>query len=105
VFFVNRFIMTSFRKKEDCPSSDQLLMFQLGDVSLDDRESINEHLYNCEFCLAELEFYSHYPQNEESVSPSPIPAPLYDLAQAVLRRGKSSLAWIDSLFSHSSKDN
>jgi len=76
---------TGFCKNEDCPSSNELLEFQNGDLSrLRDRD-ISKHLASCEFCAAEVAFYSHYPQAEESVATAAIPGPLYELAEALLR--------------------
>jgi hypothetical protein len=97
--------MTDFRKSETCPSSERLLAFQRGELSAGLSAGISLHLGRCEFCIAEIEFYSHYPQREESVDPEPIPAPLFDLARALLRRGRSSLAWIDSVLHTNSKSN
>ena len=95
--------MSNFRKREDCPPSNELLLFQLGQAA-DEQTAIRTHLEICEFCLAEVEFYSHYPPREEFIPAEPIPAPLYDLASAVLRRGKMGLALLDSLLD-SSKNN
>jgi hypothetical protein len=80
-------------------------MFQRGQISVEERITISGHLDTCEFCLAEVEFYTHYPQtNDEWVEPSPIPLPLYELATAILRRGKDGPAWLDGLL-NSSKNN
>jgi hypothetical protein len=96
--------MTEFRKTGKCPPSSDLLLFQRGHASNAARMTISEHLRWCEFCVAEVEFYAHYPQRDEWVRPEPIPAPLYDLAQALLRRGRNGLSWLDTLF-HTSKKN
>ena len=76
--------MANFCKNEDCPSSQDLLAFQNGDIDLADGAHIRRHLAVCEFCAAEVEFYSHYPPVEESVKPDRIPQPLYELAEALL---------------------
>ena len=77
--------MTSFCKNEDCPSSNELLEFQNGDLP-DRREGeICMHLVSCEFCSAEVEFYSHYPQEEGVSEAADIPAPLFELAEALLK--------------------
>lgn len=77
--------MTGFCKNEDCPTSNELLEFQNGDLVRSRSGEINRHLAACEFCSAEVEFYSHYPQAEGVVEMSQIPAPLYELAEALLK--------------------
>lgn len=79
--------MANFCKNEDCPSSQDLLDFQNGDLILGRGPDIRSHLASCEFCSAEVDFYSHYPQirYEESPLPAQIPAPLYELAEALLK--------------------
>ena len=77
--------MTGFCKNEDCPTSNDLLEFQNGDLARSRSSEINNHLVGCEFCSAEVQFYSHYPQAEGAVEPTQIPAPLYELAEALLR--------------------
>ena len=80
--------MTGFRKNEDCPSSQELLDFQKGVVERSLRGGIRSHLVLCEFCAAEVEFYSYYPQEDSPCDTSEreeIPAPLYQLAEALLK--------------------
>ena len=77
--------MPGFCKNEDCPSSNQLLEFQIGDMSAPRAKEVRMHAASCEFCAAEIEFYSHYPQAEGSVEAAEIPAPLYELAEALLK--------------------
>ena len=84
--------MASFCKNEDCPPSQLLLAFQNGEIEVKDGSAIRRHLCVCEFCAAEVEFYSHYPQaEEEAVEPDKIPPPLYELAEALLGK-KEDLA-------------
>jgi hypothetical protein len=77
--------MTNFCKSEDCPSSQQLLAYQTGDLSRQKSAEIRRHLKSCEFCSAEVEFYSHYPQEEGFSETAAIPAPLFELAEALLK--------------------
>ena len=77
--------MTNFCKNEDCPSSQQLLAYQNGDMSRSKMPEIRRHLKSCEFCSAEVEFYSHYPQEEGSSEAAAIPGPLFELAEALLK--------------------
>jgi hypothetical protein len=84
--------MTDFCKNEDCPSSHELLGFQTGDLPRSLSVDIRKHLAKCEFCSAEVEFYSHYPQEDGPSELSEIPAPLFELAEALLknRQGDST---------------
>ena len=82
---------TAFCKNEDCPPSNDLLQFQIVDLSRLRSRAVRKHLTSCEFCAAEVEFYSHYPQEEGSSEPTAIPAPLFQLAEALLKnRGADS---------------
>jgi len=77
--------MITFCKSTDCPSSQELLAFEIGgEASGKERGNIETHLAACEFCASEVEFYAHYPQAEESVAKVEIPIPLYELAEALL---------------------
>jgi hypothetical protein len=85
-------MMKDFCKNEDCPSSHELLEYENGEsAGLRSRE-IRKHLAVCEFCSAEIEFYSHYPQEEGCDAAAEIPRPLFELAEALLknRHGDSS---------------
>lgn len=80
---------TGFCKSEDCPSSNDLLEFQKNAQPQKRRSEIGEHLEACEFCSAEVEFYSRYPLEDganENVELTGIPAPLYELAEALLKK-------------------
>ena len=76
--------MGNFRKNLNCPSSQGLLGYQKGEISVRERERIMIHLRFCEFCASEVDFYTHYPQAEEQIENSDIPRPLYELAEALL---------------------
>ncbi len=76
--------MITFRKNAICPSSQKLLTFQNGEAAETDAPVVRRHLEACEFCAAEIEFYAHYPQSEESIERTEIPMPLYELAHALL---------------------
>ena len=84
--------MTGFYKDEDCPASFDLVAFEEGDLTRVQSLAIMEHLDACEFCSAEAEFYSMYPQDElpfEADQPGAIPAPLFELAEALLKKKQS----------------
>ena len=80
-----KFEMANFCKNEDCPTSQVLLAFQNGDIEVKDSADIRRHLAGCEFCAAEVEFYSYYPPADEPVKAEKIPQPLYELAEALLQ--------------------
>jgi hypothetical protein len=90
-------IMTGFCKNEDCPTSNELLDYQNGDLSRQRAGEISKHTAACEFCSAEVEFYTHYPQAEGSVEPAEIPGPLYELAEALLKNRHSSSDSLNAL--------
>lgn len=54
--------------------------------SVTSSEDLRQHLANCEFCSAELEFYRRHPPREEKVEPVSIPEPLFELADALLHK-------------------
>jgi hypothetical protein len=92
--------MTSFCKSEDCPSSNKLLEFQSRGLPESSDDEIRRHLAKCEFCSAEVALYSHYPQKEgtsESIELTGIPAPLFELAEALLKNRQFGSATLDSL--------
>jgi hypothetical protein len=79
--------MGSFCKKEDCPTSEELLSLQHeGDRKFDAAE-LRYHLSVCDFCAAELDFYRWCEPVEENVDAGQMPRPLFELAEAILRRG------------------
>ena len=89
--------MVSFRKQEDCPTSQELLAFQLGDLEPLSSRNIARHLAVCEFCTAEADFYERYPisrdVDDSPDSESSMPEPLFELAEALLnrKRGQQSM--------------
>ena len=92
--------MTNFCKNEDCPSSNELFEFQNGDLTQVRGREIRSHLASCEFCDAEVEFYSHYPQEEgsyEVLENVAIPGPLYELAEALLKNRQADSSSLDAL--------
>lgn len=91
--------MAEFRKYEDCPASEDLLAYQLGDMPLSEGAHVRRHLATCEFCAAEAEFYENYPpatERDEPVRPEEMPTPLYELAEALLVKKRDD-AFFDRL--------
>jgi hypothetical protein len=91
---------TGFRKNEDCPSSQELLAYETGELAHVHEFAIGEHLSACEFCEAEVEFYSRFPQedfsNETAIS-TDIPAPLFQLAEALLKKHHTDATSLNAL--------
>jgi len=93
----------AFCKNEDCPTSQELLEFQAGDTALHQSRKIGKHLITCEFCAAEVAFYSHYPQVDPAGEPhefTTIPAPLFQLAEAILKN-RHDASDLNNLFKES----
>ena len=85
--------MVTFRKQEDCPSSEDLLSYQLGDLEGVRGRDVGRHLSSCEFCSSEVDFYEHYPvakDADESAENVKMPKPLFELAEAILNRKRGS---------------
>ncbi|MGE3468466.1 MAG: hypothetical protein AB7J13_16210 [Pyrinomonadaceae bacterium] len=93
--------MTGFCKNENCPTSHELLAFENGEVTSDAGAEIRRHLTSCEFCSAEVDFYSHYPQDDSTGVACEIPAPLYELAEALLKQRNGDLRSLNDLFRES----
>jgi hypothetical protein len=89
--------MITFCKSLTCPSSQSLLAFQKGEVSILEKNDIQYHLDECEFCSAEVEFYEHNPQSDEVVSSSEIPISLYQLAEALLGNSNKDFSQLNKL--------
>ena len=96
--------MINFSKNEDCPSSNELLEFQNGDISRIRGSEIRHHLITCEFCEAEIEFYSNYPQGQDEAreEAADIPAPLFELAEALLKNRHGDPSSLNSLLKEKS---
>lgn len=92
---------TGFRKNEDCPSSPELLAYENGKLTGAQELEIGEHLATCDFCEAEVEFYSHFPQFEDNANEPTatvdIPAPLFQLAEALLKKHDTDAKSLNSL--------
>ena len=92
--------MSDFYKNENCPTSHELLEFQNGELGVSAANEVRSHLSSCEFCSAEVEFYCHYPQADaatESIEVAQIPAPLYELAEALLKNRHADASSLNSL--------
>ncbi len=90
--------MTKFRKSPNCPLSSDLLAYQTNKIPNKEQERITVHLRFCEFCAAEVEFYAHYPQSEETIERTEIPPPLFELAEALLSNKHKDNSLLKRLF-------
>jgi hypothetical protein len=97
--------MSKFHKSPNCPLSNDLLAFQTGKIAMREKERITVHLRFCEFCAAEVDFYAHYPQPEETVENAEIPQPLYELAEALLSNKHKDHSLLKRLFNKTVDDS
>jgi hypothetical protein len=77
-----------------------LLDYQNGELESAVATEVRMHLSSCEFCSAEVEFYVHYPQTEvssETTEVAQIPAPLFELAEALLKNRHTDSSSLNSL--------
>lgn len=90
--------MNAFLKREDCPSSFELVSFQKGELSRGRGIEIRDHLEFCDFCDAETDLYEHCPLEEFPIeAPGQIPAPLFELAEALLKGKHADGATLNAL--------
>lgn len=94
--------LTNFCKNEDCPSSPEVLEFQAGKLPAQTSAEIRSHIGVCDFCAAEVEFYTHFPQAEGAIEPAEIPGPLYELAEALLKNRQNDASSLNSLLKEKS---
>ncbi|HEX6125002.1 MAG TPA: hypothetical protein VFZ23_06460 [Pyrinomonadaceae bacterium] len=78
--------MRNFCKNKECPTSEEILAFVEGRRRRVTDGGIEYHVSVCEFCLAEVELYRLYPPIDEKVEAEKIPAPLMELAEALLKK-------------------
>jgi hypothetical protein len=77
--------MPVFGKKENCPTSHEILAFSLGEVADERIGAIRWHLTFCDFCAAELQLLSAFaPKEEPAEDAGPIPFHLRELADSIL---------------------
>lgn len=94
---MSSFKKAAFEKSVNCPLSKDLLAFQIGEITPRERERIMIHLRFCEFCESETEFYARYPQTDEIIEQTEIPAPLLELAEALLNNRHKDKAILNKL--------
>lgn len=89
--------MFTFCKSASCPSSFELLAFQHKESEAAVRLKIEFHLKVCEFCEAEVEFYTKYPQSDENCVATEIPVALRELAEALLGNEPADVLTLNKL--------
>ncbi len=89
--------MIGFCKSPDCPPSEVLLDLQNGKLRAESAREIYGHLDLCDFCDAEVDLYSHYPEGDEPISLSEIPRPLFELAESLLNNRHKDTSLLNKL--------
>ena len=81
-----------------------MLEFQNADLPRTRAAEIGSHIEGCEFCEAEVEFYSNYPQAQDDtrVEAAEIPAPLFELAEALLKNRHGDPSSLNALLKEKS---
>ncbi len=92
--------MITFCKSASCPASQDLLAFQRREIPYKEVDPIRDHLKACEFCGAEIEFYEHFPQDEENIVSVDIPLPLFQLAEALLNNRHQDTSLLNKLLAN-----
>jgi hypothetical protein len=78
-------IMSAFRKRVSCPSSQTLLAFRQSHLGYEDDARIETHLVNCDFCNAELQLLAFHLSDSEEYAFVEMPTALRRLAESLLR--------------------
>lgn len=89
--------MIGFCKNSSCPTSQTLLSFENGNLTAEKHQSVAKHIEGCDFCSAEAGLYHDYPQTDEAVSPTEIPAPLFELAESLLNNRHKGSSLLNKL--------
>jgi hypothetical protein len=99
--------MVNFRKNPECPSSQELLAYQNGELSPRDQIDIHRHIIDCEFCEAETDLYADYPlaadEEECNQAVDEIPHALYELAEALLEKRYADNSLLNRLLNENEK--
>lgn len=93
-----------FIKGMACPSSQEILAFQKGEISDIKHRFVESHSKICDFCGAEIRFYENFPlKTEEIVRFTEIPRPLYELADALLSNKQNCISILNRLINKSKR--
>jgi hypothetical protein len=76
--------LRSFNKGLSCPSATELVTYSCEDLSSKEMERVRLHLFQCDFCCAELSLLKRHPPVSEEVLTPIMPNHLRLLAKALL---------------------
>src|SRR3989442_11786595 len=78
-------LVTVFRKRISCPSSQTLLAFHRSRLSYEGSAHVETHLARCDFCNAELQLLTLHCDDAEEYAFVEMPAQLRRLAEGLMR--------------------
>ncbi|PYS61213.1 MAG: hypothetical protein DMF76_11655 [Acidobacteria bacterium] len=90
-------MVSMFRKRASCPSSQELLGYHLSSVTDEERSRIQAHLFFCEFCNAELQLLTRHRADVEEDALVEMPAQLRRLAERLLSRSAAAFSGLSEL--------
>lgn len=80
-----------FRKGRGCPSSQNLLAYWESTLLFPHQRYVETHLRSCDFCRAELQLLTRYPDQPEEYFSVEMPLQLRRFAEHLLRRSSGSI--------------
>jgi glutaredoxin len=86
-----------FRKRASCPSSQELLGYNLSSVTDEQRSRVKAHLLSCDFCNAELQLLTRHRVDVEEDALVEMPAQLRRLAERLLRQSAAAFSELSEL--------
>ena len=90
-------MVSMFRKRASCPTSQDLLGYHLSSVTDEERPRIQAHLLSCDFCNAELQLLTRHRGDIEEDALVEIPAQLRRLAERLLSRSAAAVSELSEL--------
>ncbi len=84
-------MVSMFKKRATCPSSQDLLGYRLSSVSEKKTARIRTHLLSCDFCSAELQLLTRHCADAEDDALVEMPAALRRMAERLLRQSAAAL--------------
>jgi len=90
-------MVSMFRKRASCPTSQDLLGYHLSSVTDEERPRIQGHLLSCDFCNAELQLLTRHRGDVEEDALVEMPAQLRRLAERLLSRSAAAVSELSEL--------
>ena len=90
-------MVSMFRKRASCPTSQDLLGYHLSSVTDEGRPRIQAHLLSCDFCNAELQLLTRHRGDVEEDALVEMPAQLRRLAERLLSRSAAAVSELSEL--------